>query len=192
MQAQGAEGLDVGVGGDVLFLAVAVVLAAHDIVARQRPHRLEDAGLLAVHGGEAPVGGRLHRQQGDDLEQVVLDHVAQRAGALVEAAARADAEVLGERDLHAGDMVAVPDRLEEGIGEAEVEDVHDRLLAEKVVDPEDRRLREDGVRDGIELERRREVAAERLFDDDAGVAGEPGGAEARGSRSRTRAGGIAR
>ena len=68
---------------------------------------------------------------------MVLDHVADRAGLFVEGAAPLDAEALGHRDLHALDAVAVPDRLEELVGEAEEQDVEDRLLAEVMVDPED-------------------------------------------------------
>jgi anti-anti-sigma factor len=40
------------------------------------------------------VGGRVHGDQGQDLQQVVLHHVAQRADGVVEAAAALDAEVL--------------------------------------------------------------------------------------------------
>ena len=86
---------------------------------------------------------RLHRQVADDLQQVVLDDVADDAGLLVELAAALHAEALGHRDLHVLDVVAVPDRLEERVGEAEVEDVLHRLLAEVVVDAEDATPRED-------------------------------------------------
>jgi hypothetical protein len=74
-----------------------------------------------MHRREAPVRRRLHGQRRDDLEQVVLDHVAQRAGALGESTALADAEAFGERDLHAGEVIAVPDRLQEEIGKAEIQ-----------------------------------------------------------------------
>ena len=73
---------------------------------------------------------------------MVLDDVADRPGSVVERAAALDAEVLRHRDLHALDVVAVPDRLEEGVDEAEEEHVDDRPLAEVVVDAEDRRLSE--------------------------------------------------
>jgi len=39
--------------------------------------------------------------------------------------------------LHVADVVAVPDRLEQAVGEAEGQDVVDRLFAQEVVDPED-------------------------------------------------------
>ena len=73
------------------------------------------------------------------------DHVAVGAGLLVEGAARADPERLRHVDLDVVDVVAVPDRLEEAVGEAQGEDVVRRLLAEEVVDAEDLLLAEDFV-----------------------------------------------
>ena len=60
---------------------------------------------------------------------------------VVEGAAALDAEVFRHGDLHALDMVAVPERLQERVGEAEEEHVVHRPLAQVVVDAEDRRSR---------------------------------------------------
>ena len=65
------------------------------------------------------------------------DHVAEGARLLVEAGAARDRQRLGHVDLDVVDVVAVPDRLEEAVREAQREDVLDGLLAEEVVDPED-------------------------------------------------------
>ena len=62
---------------------------------------------------------------------------------VVVATAVADAERLGDGDLHVVDPAGVPQRLEEGVGEPGDEEVLDALLAEVVVDPEDLRLVED-------------------------------------------------
>ena len=126
----------------VRLLPVAGILAAHHVVGLQRTHGEKDIGLLAVHRAKASVGRRLHGQQRDDLEKMVLDHVAQTAGGFVKRAAALHAEILGQSDLHARDVVAIPDRLQERIGKAEIEDVHDRFLAEEVVDAENRVFRE--------------------------------------------------
>ena len=74
---------------------------------------------------------------------MALDHVAQRAGLLVVGRAVLDAERLGHGDLDVIDIMPVPDRLEEDVGEAEGEDVLDRLFAEVVIDPVDLPLGED-------------------------------------------------
>ena len=112
---------------------------------------------------------------------MVLDEVAQRAGALVVAGARADADVLGGGDLHVVDEVAVPDRLEQRVGEAQRHQVLDRLLAEVVVDAEDLRLVEVLEHRLVLRAGRGEVVADRLLDHDAhlGVLGDvqPGLAE---------------
>ena len=97
---------------------------------------------------------------------MVLDDVTGRADAVVVARPAADPDVLRHRDLHVVDEAAVPDRLVERVGEAQREDVLDRLLAQVVVDPEHRLGREDLVHDRVQLLRRFQVAAERLLDDD--------------------------
>ena len=119
-----------------------------------------------------PPAGRLHGQHAHDLQQVVLHDVADGADGVVERAAPGDAEALGHRDLHAGDLVAVPDRLEQAVGEAEGQQVLDRLLAQEVVDPEDLALVEDPADGLVELARAGQVATEGLLDDDAGAVGQ--------------------
>ena len=74
--------------------------------------------------------------------------------------------------LYAGHVVAVPDRLQERIGEAEIEDIHDSLFPEEVVDAKDRVLREYRPRHVIELAGGGQVAPERLFDNDARMLGQ--------------------
>ncbi len=65
------------------------------------------------------------------------------------------------------DVLAVPERLEEAVREAEDEEVLDRLLAEVVIDPEDLRLVE-GLADGVVQDLRAlEIVPEGLLDDDA-------------------------
>ena len=97
---------------------------------------------------------------------MVLEEVARGAGLLVERAALLDADRFRHRDLHVVHVPAMPDRLEDPVPEAEDEDVPDRLLAQVVVDPVDLRLAEDLADLPVEADRRRQVAPERLLDDD--------------------------
>ncbi len=78
-----------------------------------------------------------------------------------------DPDRLGGGDLDVIDVVAIPDRLEDAIGEAQDQHVLDGLFAEVVVDAVDLVLAQVPVQGGVELARRLQVAAERLFDDDA-------------------------
>ena len=79
------------VGRHALLGAVAGVLAGDDalgrILRRQHRHGVEHLDLLVAQrvGGEA--GRRLHRRQRQQLQQVVLEHVAQHAGLVVVVAA---------------------------------------------------------------------------------------------------------
>ncbi len=126
---------------------------------------MQDLDLLVAHflGGETHRG--LHRDVAEQLEHVVLDQIAQRSGLVVVAGAGADADVLGGGDLHGVDVVAVPQRLEHAVGEAERHHVLDGLLAEVVVDAEDLGLLEDAQHVAVELERLIERGAEGLLDD---------------------------
>ena len=94
---------------------------------------------------------------------MVLHHVAQRAGLLVERPAAFHAQRFRRRDLHVIDVVAIPDRLEDAVGEAEDQNVLHRLLAQVVIDAEDLVLVEDRVDLVIQFARRIEIVAERLL-----------------------------
>ena len=94
-----------------------------------------------------------------------------RPGLLVERATRLDPERLGHRDLDVVDVAPIPERLEDPVAEPEDEQVADGLLAQVVVDPVDLLLAEDLEDLAVEPDRRVEVAAEGLLDDDPSPAG---------------------
>ncbi len=144
------ERLGLALRPDARLVAVADVLPAHDVVRLDRRHRAEDLVLLLADGIGLEGRRRLHRGEGEHLEEVGDDHVAIGAGALVEVGPLREAERLGHVDLDVVDVVAVPDRLEEAVREAEREDVLGGLLAEEVVDAEDLLLVEDLVQLGVE------------------------------------------
>src|SRR5262249_23307291 len=155
-------------------LAVTAILAAYDRGRRQRLYRPQDLDRFVADAVWRVASGRLHGQQRHDLEHVVLEHVANRAGFFVESAATLHINALGHRDLHVRDAVPVPDWLEDPVGKPEAEDVQDRLLAHVVVDPEDPRFRERLAEDPIQLAGRPQIATEGLLDNDPGLAGTPG------------------
>ncbi len=102
---------------------------------------------------------------------MVLHHVAQRAGAVVVVGASVlDTDGLGDRDLDELDVVPVPDRLEDGVVEAQAEQVLHRLLAQVVVDAQHLMLAELAVHGVVQRACAREVVAEGLLDDHAPVA----------------------
>ena len=68
---------------------------------------------------------------------MVLEHVADRSGPLVERGTVLDPDRLGDRDLDMVDELPVPDGLEDTVGEAQRHQVLDRVFAQVVVDAED-------------------------------------------------------
>ena len=102
-----------------------------------RAHRLQHLDLVVAEHLRVPQRGRFHRRERHHLHEVVLDHVAQRADAVVVARTALDAERLGDGDLDLVDVVGAQHRLDEPVREPEHEDVLHRLLAEEVVDAED-------------------------------------------------------
>ena len=136
--------------------------------------------LLVAQDLGIEMGGRLHGDQRQQLEEMALHHVAQRTGALVIAGAVADTAGLGHGDLHLIDMIAVPQGLDQGIGETEHQEILHCLLAQVVIDPVDALLCKMPVQAGIQAQGAGEVLAEGLFDHDAvatGRGGQSGGAE---------------
>ena len=117
------------------------ILAAHRVLWRfvavdrlQRPQHLQ---LFVAHGIRVHRGRRLHGDEAEELQNVVLHHVAQCAGLVVVGDAIFEADGFGHRDLHVVDMGGVPQRLVERVGKAQRHQVLHRLLAEIVVDAED-------------------------------------------------------
>ena len=94
--------------------------------------------------------GRLHGKQRDDLEQVVLDHVADRADVVVEPPPALDTEGLSHGDLDPANVVPIPHGFEHGVGETEDHEVLDRFLAEEVVDPVHAFLAEVSMHDVVQ------------------------------------------
>src|SRR3546814_9304942 len=76
-----------------------------------QPHRREHLLLLGPQVSRVETDGLLHGGERHELQEVILDDVAGGADPVVIAGAAADADVLGHRDLHVVDVVAVPDRL---------------------------------------------------------------------------------
>ncbi len=148
-------------------LPAAEVLAASGVLAQVagEPHGREHLRLLRAQGHRVERGGLLHRGQGEQLHEVVLDDVAGGTDAVVVPGPAGDPDVLGHGDLHVVDVVGVPDRLEHLVGEPQGQEVLHGLFAQVVVDPEDVVRPEHLRHDVVQLARAGQVVAERLLDD---------------------------
>src|SRR5262249_43746774 len=101
---------------------------------------------------------------------MILNHVADRAGLIIERPPALNSEVFRHGDLHTLDLIAVPERLEERIREAEEHHVMDGSFSQIMIDAEDVLLVESAEQNLVKCLRRGQVVAEGLFDDDAGAA----------------------
>ena len=97
------------------------------------------------------------------------DHVLVGAGAFVEVRPLVQTEGFGNVDLDVVDEVAIPDRLEQAVGEAERQDVLGGFLAQKMVDAEDLGFVECLVQEVVEGYRTGQVGAERLLHHHSGL-----------------------
>ena len=131
------QGLGLRARGHAGLVLVAGVLPAYRVPDVDRLERVEDLGGLLAQVPGIQKGRRLHGHEPENLEQVGDEHIPVGAGLVVEVRAPFNREGLGHVDLHVADVLAVPDRLEQPVGEPQGQDVVDRLLAEEVVDPED-------------------------------------------------------
>ena len=177
LESDGSEGLGGGVLGEALLVeqpddflaalpAAGVLAAAGGLIQRFGELRgRQHFDLLGLQRRRVEADRLFHRGQRQQLHQVVLDDIAGRADAVVVAGPATQPDVFGHSDLHVVDVVRVPDRVEQLIGEPQRQDVLHRLLAEVVVDPEHRLLGEDGVDHLVEFACAVQVVAERLLDD---------------------------
>ena len=94
---------------------------------------MQDLGLLIAHGVGFERHWRFHRSQGNQLQQMIRHHVAQRARLFVITAALLDPDFFGRGDLHRVDIATVPNRLEDAVAEAKDQNVLDGFFAEIVI-----------------------------------------------------------
>src|SRR5262245_633081 len=102
---------------------------------------------------------------------MILNHVADRAGLIIERPPALYPEILRHGDLHTLDLIAVPERLEERIREAEEHHVMDWSFSQIMIDAKDVLFVESTEQNLVKPLRRGKVVAEGLFDDDAGAVG---------------------
>ena len=150
-------------------LSVAAILTSHRVggglLRRGFADGPEDFCFLVTERIGVVVGGRFHRCEREELQQMALEHVAEDAGVFVVAAAVAYVEVFENGDLDVIDVVAVPERLEDGVAKAKYDEVLDGVFAEVVIDAEELVLVGAGVDGVVEITSGVEVCTEGFFDD---------------------------
>src|SRR5215216_7410527 len=97
---------------------------------------------------------------------MVLDHIANRAGAVVVAAAPFHADLFGHQNLYVIDVAAIPERLKDAVAESKGQNVLHRFFAQIMVDPVDLAFVEHAQHMAVERLRAGEIAPKRLLDND--------------------------
>src|SRR4029077_9587014 len=118
VQLQRGECFTLRIGGHAVFLPVTTKLTANKILCLQRPNSFQDLNLFVAYRFTIGSHWWLHRQVRQDLKQVILNHVANRAGLIIERAAALNSEAFRHGYLYALDLIAVPERLQNCILEA--------------------------------------------------------------------------
>src|ERR1700683_500772 len=127
-------------------------------------------GLFVANDVRVKGTGRLHGHQGDELEDVVGDHVAQGTRLIVIAATHFHTHLFGDGNLHMVNVAAIPGRLKNAIGKTQGQNVLDGFFPEIMVDPIDLIFAQFLLDFAIQRFRRGKVTAKRLFYDHASPA----------------------
>ena len=136
-----------------------------------RPETAENFHLRVAHHIRIERVGGLHCDQAEQLQHVILHHVAQGPGFFVVAGPGPDAFRFTHRDLHMIDVLVVPNRLEDAVGEPDDHEILNGFLPQIVIDAEDLRFVEHASRHTVDGLRGGQIAADRFLDDDAGIGG---------------------
>src|SRR5215471_2049044 len=163
VQLQSGEGFDLRIRRHAFLLQVTPKLATDKILRFQRWNSFEDFNLFVPKGFTIGSNRRLHRQVNQDLEQMVLNHVADGAGLIIERSPALNPEILRHGDLYALDLIAVPERLEERILEAEEHHIMNGAFSQIMIDAEDVLFVESAEQNLVKRLRRGKVVTEGFF-----------------------------
>src|SRR5579872_4585174 len=144
---------------DAFLVSIAAELAAHGITRCEGPHGSKSLLLFGPQAIRVAVDRRFHREQCNDLQYMVLHHIADYTHLFVETAPAFYTQSFGHCDLYTLDVVAVPYRFQKRVRKAEVEQILDRFFAKVMIDPENRRFGEGLAKRSVEFLRGRKVAA---------------------------------
>src|SRR5262245_23459788 len=167
IQLQRDESLDFGIGGHALLLPIPAKLTADDVLRLQRRNRFQDLNLFVPDCFTIGSHRRLHGKIHQDLEQMILNHVADSTGLIVERSPALNSKVFRHGYLHTLALVASSERFQKRVLEAEEDHVMRRPFPQIMIDSEDVLLVESAEQNPVEFLRRDTIMTERFFNHDA-------------------------
>src|SRR6266700_8233077 len=96
---------------------------------------------LIANGITMQASRSLHGQKSHHLKHVVLDHVPDRSSGIVKFPSPFNAELFRHGDLDTLNVIPVPDRLQEAVGDAKEKKIEDGFFAKVMVI---RKMRDSG------------------------------------------------
>src|SRR6516225_11986258 len=100
---------------------------------------------------------------------MVLDYVANRARFIVEFSSILDAEIFSHRDLNTAYVVTIPDRFQDRVCKAGIQDILNWLLTQVVINSEDVLLGKILREHPVQFRCGRAVVTERLFNNQTSI-----------------------
>ena len=101
---------------------------------------------------------------------MILKHISQDTGLVIVIASSPHLDLFGNGDLNMIDIVAVPNRLKNGVPKAEHQHILDRFFTEVVIDSVDLIFTKGLVDRFVELFCGRRIGAEWFLDNDSAIA----------------------
>ena len=98
--------------------------------------RTEHLDLFIPNRIGTQIRRRFHRDQAEQLQQMILDHVTQCPRPFVIARTILNAELFTRCDLYMVDVAFVPEMFKERVSKTQDHDILSRFFAQKMVDPE--------------------------------------------------------
>src|SRR5512132_2480163 len=95
---------------------------------------MQNLHLLVADGVRREGAWRLHGGESEQLQEVILEHVPKNSRLLIVLSAPFHTDCFGGGDLHVGDVVSIPQWLEDLVPEAEYQDILVAFLPKVVID----------------------------------------------------------
>ena len=126
-------------------------------------NRLQNLDLLIPDHVGRKTGRCFHGGDHQQLKQMVLEHIAQNTRFVVVSSASPHHHLFGNRDLNVIDVITIPDRFEDAVGETKHQHILNRFFPQVMVDSVNLILGKHPMQLGIQLLGRFKVGAKGLL-----------------------------
>src|ERR1700679_2583428 len=137
LKLQTSKRLHLRVRRNTLLIQIATELPANQILRLNRRNGLKHLHLLITHRLSIASRRTLHREIAHHLEDMVLNHIANRARLVIKSPTTLNPKVLRHRDLNSLNIVTIPNGFQERIRKAKGHHVMHWPLRKVMIDAKD-------------------------------------------------------